>query len=131
MNEEKFIGEKIRELRKSAGLDVDAVGKGVGRSGKTVSAWEAGINLPSAEMLITICRFFKVNISYFYPPDVTTDAEPVVIKAKTKELVDICSRLSDEQIDLLIMNARQFAVANEKYGAGNREDVERAGIAVM
>ena len=71
MVSENYIAEKLRELRKSKGLDVETVGAGVGRSGKTVSAWETGRNVPSAEMLITICMYFGVDIDYFYPPEVT------------------------------------------------------------
>ena len=66
-----YIADRLRKLRKNAGLDVDTVGKGVGRSGKTISAWETGRNVPSADMLISICKFFEVDIDYFYPPEVT------------------------------------------------------------
>ena len=69
-----YIADRLRELRKHAGLDVDTVGKGVGRSGKTISAWETGRNVPSADMLISICKFFGVDIDYFYPPEVTRNA---------------------------------------------------------
>ena len=69
--DERYIADRIRRLRKNAGMTVEAVGAGVGRSGKTISAWETGRNVPSADMLIEICRFFGVNIDYFYPPEVT------------------------------------------------------------
>jgi len=126
MNNEKYIATKLRELRKNAGLDVDTVGEGVGRSGKTVSAWETGRNVPSAEMLISICRFFGVSISYFDPSDVGDDASAQSeLSPATRELLDICSKLNEQQIEILVMNARQFAVANEKDGGRDSEDVER------
>lgn len=67
-----YIAEKLRDLRKNAHLDVEAVGAAVDRSGKTVSAWETGRNVPSAEMLVKLCMFFGVDIDYFYPPEVSS-----------------------------------------------------------
>lgn len=129
MDEGKFIACRIKELRKNAGLDVDTVGKGVGRSGKTVSAWETGRNMPSPEMLISICRFFDVGISYFYPPDVADNRYPALAKP-VQTLADLCSELDPQQIDILISTARQFAVANKSDGAADTGDVERAGVAL-
>lgn len=124
MDDNKYIAARIKELRKKAGLDVEAVGAGCGRSGKTVSAWETGRNVPSAEMLITICRFFGVSISYFYPPEVTDVDTPEILPPLLQSLIDVCRRLNDQQIDILLATARNFAVANEKNGEGNQEDVE-------
>ena len=130
MGEDKYIANKIRELRKAAGLDVETVGKGVGRSGKTVSAWETGRNMPSPEMLISICRFFGVSISCFYPPDVTEEDWHSELPENIKELVRVCENLSDSQIELLTMNARQFAIANKKNREGIAEDALLAERAV-
>lgn len=129
MSDEKFIAMKIRELRKNAGLDVDTVGAGVGRSGKTVSAWETGRNIPSAEMLISICRFFGVSISCFYPPDVTDDNIGIVSRDE-EELLSLFRSMNKVQKDVLLTTARNFAVANEKNGEGDTRDVARAGRAV-
>ena len=130
MGEDKYIAKKIRELRKNAGLDVETVGRGVGRSGKTVSAWETGRNTPSPEMLISICRFFGVSINCFYPPDVSDDDALAGLDPLLKELVRTCARLSDKQIETLISLAHDLAIANEKNKEGNREDVERAELAL-
>jgi len=130
MQDGKYIAERIRELRKNAGLDVNTVGEGVGRSGKTVSAWETGRNSPSPEMLITICKFFGVSISYFYPPDVSDNESPATLPRDVATLVDLCSKLNPEQIDILVMTARNFVAANEKYGEGDKRDVEGAGLAL-
>lgn len=132
MVSDRQIGMKIRELRKAAGLDVDTLGSAIGRSGKTVSAWETGRNIPSADMLITICRYFKVNISDFYPPDVSAtetslESEPVLTQDEQK-LVDLYRLLSDEQKSIIMSTAENFAVASEKDAAGKRVDVRRVGV---
>ena len=128
MGEEKYIANRIRELRKNAGLDVETVGKGVGRSGKTVSAWETGRNMPSPEMLISICRFFGVSISYFYPPDVTDAKQPAPFSADELMLVDFYRRMQPEYKNLLMDNARAFAALSEKDG---QDDGEALGVGAV
>ena len=97
MVNENYIAKRLRELRKSANLDVDTVGDGVGRSGKTISAWENGRNVPSADMLITICKFFDVDIDYFYPPEVTKGGDAdMTLSADEVRLVGIYRSMSAE-----------------------------------
>lgn len=71
MDNRKFLADRIRELRMSAHATAGAIGEMVGRSDKTVSAWENGTNQPSYEMLIELCNAFSTNISYFFPPEVS------------------------------------------------------------
>ena len=106
MVDERYIAKRIRELRKNANMDVDTVGEGVGRSGKTVSAWETGRNVPSAEMLIDLCRFFGVNIDYFYPPEVTTPLPEFPLTAGEYELIAIFNKLDERDKKRLLAFAR-------------------------
>lgn len=107
MVSESYIATRIKKLRKDAGLDVDAVGKGVGRSGKAVAAWEAGRNVPSADMLISICKFFNVNIDYFYPPEVTSkiQIEDPLLPEDERKLLSMYRRMSIEGQERLVEQA--------------------------
>ena len=109
MVDERYIAKRIRELRKNANMDVDTVGAGVGRSGKTVSAWETGRNVPSAEMLIDLCVFFGVNIDYFYPPEVTAPLPEFPLIVDERELLTIYGTLEAEQRAALLTMARALA----------------------
>lgn len=60
------IANNIRKFRTTKGLNVDEVGAVVGKSGKTVSAWEVGRGQPDADTLIKLCRLFNVDIADFY-----------------------------------------------------------------
>ena len=114
--DERYIADRIRRLRKNAGMTVEAVGAGVGRSGKTISAWETGRNVPSADMLIEICRFFGVNIDYFYPPEVTESRQ---------------DDLTDDERELLGLyrsmdpNGREMALCAVRGMASSRADSSR------
>ena len=60
------IAEKIKQYRCSKGMSVDDVGKEIGKSGKTVSAWEVGRGQPDADTMIHLCRLFGIDISELY-----------------------------------------------------------------
>lgn len=69
MNEDivrRFLARKLKELRKSKDLNVDQVGEAVGKSGKTISAWEVGRGQPDADELLKLCLLFDAKISDFY-----------------------------------------------------------------
>ena len=59
------IGDKIRDLRKKAGLSQEELGYEVGVSRQAVSKWEMGKSIPNTENLIALSRFFDVEVSYF------------------------------------------------------------------
>lgn len=70
------IASKLKSFRKEAGLNVDQVGAKLGKSGKTISAWEVGRGQPDGDQLIILCRLFGKKISDFYgiEPDVSSSS---------------------------------------------------------
>lgn len=57
----EFIAQKLKELRQRSGLTADEVGKRIGKSGKTVNAWENNRGQPDAEILIALCDIYEVD----------------------------------------------------------------------
>ena len=57
----EFIARKLKELREKSGLTADEVGAKIGKSGKTVNAWEHNRGQPDAEILIALCDIYKVD----------------------------------------------------------------------
>lgn len=66
MTTRDFMAAKLKEFRKAKGLSTVEVGSLVGKSDKTISAWEVGRGQPDADMLVTLCQIYEVNISDFY-----------------------------------------------------------------
>ena len=60
------IAAGLKKSRKAAGLNVDEVGTVLGKSGKTISAWEVGRGQPDGDELIVLCRLFGVHLRDFY-----------------------------------------------------------------
>lgn len=55
------IAKALKRLRLQSGLTADEVGKKIGKSGKTVNAWENNHGQPDAEILIQLCDIYNVD----------------------------------------------------------------------
>lgn len=55
------IAKSLKRLREQIGLTADQVGALVGKSGKTVNAWENNRGQPDAEMLMKLCDIYNVS----------------------------------------------------------------------
>lgn len=55
------IAKALKRLREQSGLTADQVGALVGKSGKTVNAWENNRGQPDAEILIQLCDIYNVE----------------------------------------------------------------------
>lgn len=86
MTAREYMARKLQYLRKRSGLTVNEVGEAVGKSGKTVSAWEVGRGQPDADMLVTLCHLFDARISDFFVPEVSREH---TLDANESSLVEI------------------------------------------
>ena len=48
----KKCGAFLKELRREKGLTQQALAEALGVSGRTVSRWETGVNLPDLDLLL-------------------------------------------------------------------------------
>ena len=56
------IGEFLKELRKEKGLTQEQLAEILLVSGRTVSRWETGTNMPDLSVLIQMAEFYGVEI---------------------------------------------------------------------
>ena len=71
---EKDMRERMAEMLKyhriKADMTVYDVGEKVGKSGKTVDAWEHGRGQPDADMLLKLCSLYEVpSVGAFFGED--------------------------------------------------------------
>ena len=63
----RILAAKLKEYRERAGLTIQEAGDAIGKSSKTVSAWEHGRGQPDADMLFILCKLYKIeSISVFF-----------------------------------------------------------------
>lgn len=77
-----MIGERIKELRKSKKMSQSELGKFIGVSQTTVTAWENGRADPSSSYVAKLATFFNVSTDYLLGRDRKED------DLKTADLAD-------------------------------------------
>ncbi len=60
----KVFSERLKELRTEKNLGQNALAKALGLSNASVSYWETGKQLPSAEAVFKLAQFFGVSADY-------------------------------------------------------------------
>jgi transcriptional regulator with XRE-family HTH domain len=63
------LAKRIREARRTARLSQDALGKSIGVSDKSISAYEQGRSIPPINKLKQIAKFTEHPFSYFTQED--------------------------------------------------------------
>lgn len=59
------LGEKIRVLRTSSQLSQESIAALIGVSRQSVSKWEKGLAIPSAENLKRLSEIFSISVEEF------------------------------------------------------------------
>jgi transcriptional regulator with XRE-family HTH domain len=59
----QFDGSRLKDLRND--LTLREVAENIGTSRQNLHAFEVQRAKPSADMLVRLCKFFKVPVSYF------------------------------------------------------------------
>ena len=58
------ISERLKELRIDKNLTQADLAKELGITQTALGKWELGQRTPNADMIIAICRYFKVSADY-------------------------------------------------------------------
>ena len=86
------VGKFISELRKEKGMTQEELGQKVGVTNKTVSRWETGTYLPSADVLLILSEIFHITINELLSGKRLTESE--YIDAAEKNLTQAIKQSS-------------------------------------
>lgn len=100
------MAAKLKEARNLAQVSAVDAGNAVGRSDKTIYAWENNKSEPSAEQLITLCKLYGVDIAYFYAADSESTPNQVALTSDEHELIGLYRRMDGKSRSLLLDVAR-------------------------
>jgi len=106
----KFIGDRIRELRRKfggSGISQEALANAMNTTPNTISRWETAAYKPSAHDLDRLARFFRVPISTFFEGG---------SDSRVEALLSATGHLRDEDFQELIEYA-QFRTARATLNA--------------
>lgn len=106
------MNERIREVRKDAGLTLEKFGEKINISAASCSNLESGKTSPSAQTFAAICRVFRVNEDWLR----TGTGEKYRKKPRSEELSEIFAYLEvDETVKARFI--RTLADFPEEYFA--------------
>jgi transcriptional regulator with XRE-family HTH domain len=107
----EYMARKLKEARNLAGISAEAAAASVGRSDKTIYAWENGGSEPSAEQMIALCNLYGVEPSFFYPPETARFFENFTepLSADERVLVDVYRSLGERDRNVLMATAMALA----------------------
>ena len=60
--DQKKIGSFLKELRKEKDITQEQLAEKINVSGRTVSRWETGSNMPDISLLAELAEFYDVSI---------------------------------------------------------------------
>ena len=78
------IGGFLKDLRKEKGITQEQLAEKLGVSGRTISRWETGNNMPDISLLVEIAEYFDVSI----PEIIKGKRKSEDMKEETKEVAD-------------------------------------------
>jgi len=92
------IGKFIAQLRKEHELSQEKLGEIIGVTNKTISRWETGIYLPSAEMLLSMSKLFDVSINELLSGKRLTQEEYKAAEENLRQVVKASSFTLKEKV---------------------------------
>ena len=105
MNQKK-IGSFLKELRKEKGITQEEFAEKINVSGRTVSRWETGTNMPDISLLIEIAEFFDVSI----PEIINGERKSEIMNEEVKEVAEKLSDYANVEKESIIKSIRSFSI---------------------
>lgn len=93
------IARVLKSLRERSGLTAEQVGQLIGKSGKTVNAWENNRGQPDAEMLMKLSEIY--HCENIFDEFATKKATISSRQEMVAMWIDILSDLTDDDLDLI------------------------------
>jgi transcriptional regulator with XRE-family HTH domain len=100
------VGAFLKDLRKEKGITQEQLAEELGVSGRTISRWETGKNMPDICLLVEIAEFFDVSI----PEIIKGERKSENMKEETKEVVETMSDYAKAEKEQLIKSFRNMSI---------------------
>lgn len=104
--DQKKIGGFLKDLRKEKGITQEQFAELLNVSGRTVSRWETGNNMPDISLLVEIADFFDVSI----PEIINGERKSETMEKEVKEVAEMLSDYAGEEKALLLKRARIISI---------------------
>ena len=100
------VGAFLKDLRNEKGITQEQLAEKLGVSGRTISRWETGKNMPDISLLVEIAEFFDVSI----PEIIKGERKSENMKNETKEVAETMSDYAKAEKEQLIKSFRNMSI---------------------
>ena len=104
--DQKKIGSFLKELRKEKGITQEQFAEIINVSGRTVSRWETGNNMPDISLLVEIADYFDVSI----PEIINGERKSNIMEKEVKEVAEMLSDYAGEEKTALLKKTRIISI---------------------
>ena len=104
--DQKKIGDFLKVLRKEKGLTQEQLAQQLHVSGRTVSRWETGSNMPDISLLIEIAEFYDVSI----PEIVSGERKDSQMNEETREVARTLSEYAESEKEAVLRKIRAESI---------------------
>ena len=96
--DQKMIGSFLKELRKEKGITQEEFAEKLNVSGRTVSRWETGVNMPDISLLVDIAKIYDVSI----PEIINGERKSEIMEKEVKEVAMIMSDYAETEKKIIL-----------------------------
>ena len=100
------IGNFLKELRREKGITQEELAEKLGVSGRTISRWETGSNMPDISLLVEIAEFFDVSI----PEIIKGERKSENMQEEIKEVAKTMSDYASAEKEKLLKSIRYMSI---------------------
>lgn len=105
MNQKK-IGSFLKELRKEKGITQEEFAENLNVSGRTISRWETGVNMPDISLLVDIAEFFNVSI----PEIINGERKSEIMEKEVKEVAEAMSNYAGAEKSVILKRVKLISI---------------------
>ncbi len=100
------VGAFLKDLRKEKELTQEQLAEELGVSGRTISRWETGKNMPDISLLAEIAEFFDVSI----PEIIKGERKSESMEEEVKEVAETMSDYAKAEKENMVKSIRDMSI---------------------
>ena len=104
--DQKKVGVFLQDLRKEKGITQEQLAEELGVSGRTISRWETGSNMPDISLLVEIAEFFDVSITEI----IKGERKSEDMKEEAMEVAENMSDYAKAEKEQLVKSIRNMSI---------------------
>ena len=101
-----IIGKRLKQARINSGLTQEKLAEQLNVSGRTVSRWETGNNMPDISILIELAELYDVSI----PEIVNGERKNEIMNEEVKEVAQSLSDYADLEKEKMLKEVRSLSI---------------------